>query len=307
MNLSKLKNYVAGHRGMVGSAVLRQQLAVGQSTSIIGLFTLSGPELSGAGSPVRGPCQGLRGFFNSIYFQKRSSTMKPIFKMLAQVVICGAAATLAGCGGGADTYYLTLRGVAATGLAIDGGTVDVQCVSGTGTATTLANGSYSVTISGGTGPCLVTVTKDSVVLHSIAPKSSTGTAIANVTPISDAIVQALVAAKGAVLVTDLVTSASAIPSNTDLSTVVTAVIEQVNAALALLTPPLPPLDLGTDLLGQANYVAATNLSPDSGDALDKALDALVAAGSGSLPGSLTTAITETVNSSVAPNPTGSVN
>ena len=145
-----------------------------------------------------------------------------------------------------------------------------------------------------------------LVLHSIAPKSSTGTAIANVTPISEAIVQALVAAKGAGSVTDLVTSASAIPTNSDLTTANNNVLAIVNNALGQLTPPLPPLDLGTDLLGQANYVAATIASPSAGNALDQALDALVAA-PGNVFTDLTAAITSTVGTSVAPNPTGSVN
>jgi hypothetical protein len=217
--------------------------------------------------------------------------MKAIFKKAGQAALVLGVATLAACGGGSNEPVLTVSGVAATGLAVDGGSVAVQCVSGTGTATTLSNGSYIVSMANGQGPCLVTVTKGSVVLRSIAAASNTGTAIANVTPFSNAIVASLITAKGATTPEALITNATLRPSNENLSAAVTAVIVKINEALTALSQPT--LALTTDLLGQPGFVAATATSPTGGDALDKALDALVT------NGALSTALTNTISATVA--------
>lgn len=211
----------------------------------------------------------------------------------------GAALMISACGGGSNSPVLTVSGVAATGLAIDGGSVSVQCVSGTGVATTLGNGSYSVSVTNGQGPCLVTVSKGDLVLRSMTSSTNTGSSIANVTPFSDAIVGALVIAKGAATPDALVTNPALKPSNEDLSDSVTAVIVKINEALVALN--LPPLDLNTDLLGQPNFVAATDTT--AGDALDQALDALVGS-DGSLPTDLITDINQSVDSVVETPPTG---
>jgi hypothetical protein len=226
-----------------------------------------------------------------------------LFKKLGQLVVGAASVTLVACGGGGGNSVMTLTGVAATGLAIDGGAVVVQCASGTGNATTLPNGSYSVSVDNGEGPCLVTVTKGDVVLQSISPKTSTGTAVANVTPLSNAIVTALIQAKGASSASSLVSNPAYTPSNNDLTEAVTAAVVQINQALVLLGQPT--LDPDTDLLGSSDFVAATADSPDTGSALDKALDALVT--NGSLSSELTEAINQTVDDNVDPSATGSVN
>lgn len=224
--------------------------------------------------------------------------MKAIFKKVGQVALVLGAATLVACGGGSNAPVLTVSGVAATGDAIEAGSVAVQCVSGTGTATTLANGSYSVSLTNGQGPCLVTVTKGDLVLRSIAPQSTSGTTIANVTQFSDAIVTALVTAKGAANPAALVTNAALVPSTENLTAAVTAVIVKINEALVALNQP--PLPLNTDLLGQANFVAKSGTT--AGDALDKALDAL--ANNGSLPPTLTNSIKSSVVAVVPTPPTG---
>ena len=227
--------------------------------------------------------------------------MKAIKNKLGLIAICAGALTLVACGGDSSTVPLSLRGVAATGLAIDGGSVVVQCVSGTGTATTLANGSYTVTIENGQGPCLITVTKGNIVLRSMSPQTTSGTAVANVTPFSNAIVDALVTAKGAGTVLGLINS-STFPSNDDLKAAVTATVAQIN--VALIAANQPPLDANTDLLSSPTYVAATTTNPDIGDATDKALDFLVPQGTATLPSTLVTAINTATDNVVAPTPTG---
>jgi hypothetical protein len=227
--------------------------------------------------------------------------MKTLRQKFALLAVSGALVTLVGCGGD-NNSYLNVTGVAATGLAIDNAAVSVQCVSGTGTATTNGNGVYSVTVVNGEGPCLVTVTKGDLTLRSITPKTTTGSAVANVTPISDAIIQGLIEAKGAVNPSDLVTNPALTPSNDQLTAAVTAVITQINAALEALDKD--PLPINTDLLGKTDFVAATTNTPST-DPLDVALDLLVTDGTlgDDLIESITTTVDEVVP--VTNTPTGS--
>ena len=227
--------------------------------------------------------------------------MKIIRQKFALLAVSGALVALVGCGGD-NNSYLNVTGVAATGLAIDNAAVSVQCVSGTGTATTNGNGVYSVTVVNGEGPCLVTVTKGDLTLRSITPKTTTGSAVANVTPISDAIIQGLIEAKGAVNPSDLVTNPALTPSNDQLTAAVTAVITQINAALEALDKD--PLPINTDLLGKTDFVAATTNTPST-DPLDVALDLLVTDGTlgDDLIESITTTVDEVVP--VTNTPTGS--
>lgn len=226
--------------------------------------------------------------------------MKAIHQHFVKLAMCASALTLVACGGDSPSSLLSLRGVAATGLAIDGGSVTVQCVSGSGDATTLADGSYRVTVYNGEGPCLVTVTKGDVVLRSMAPKTTSGSAVANVTPFSNAIVNALVTAKGAGSFEGLINGGTNAPTNSELTAAVFAVVAQINLALDNLG--LPTLDPNIDLLAKPDYVAATESQPNIGDALDKALDALVTGAD--LPEDLVTAINEATDNEVDPNPTG---
>ncbi|HYF17550.1 MAG TPA: hypothetical protein VEA40_06745, partial [Ramlibacter sp.] len=83
-----------------------------------------------------------------------------------------AAAILGGCGGSGGSQQLTLEGLAAVGAALSAANVSVKCVVGSGTATTAADGSFTVTIApAGIAPCMVQVTKDGVTLHSLATAS----------------------------------------------------------------------------------------------------------------------------------------
>lgn len=226
--------------------------------------------------------------------------MQALRQKFALLAVSSALVTMVGCGGD-NNSYLNVTGVAATGLAITDGAVTVQCVSGTGTATTNGNGAYAVSVVNGEGPCLITVTKGALTLRSITPKTTTGSAVANVTPISDAIIQGLIAAKGAASASALVTNPALTPSNDQLTAAVTAVITQINAALVALGKD--PLPTNTDLLGKPNFVAATLTTPST-DPLDLALDFLVTDGSTTLSNalinSITTAVDEVVPATTAP-------
>ncbi|MCO5398229.1 hypothetical protein [Ralstonia soli] len=115
---------------------------------------------------------------------------------LAPIAIGAAALVLSACGGGGDSapqqnspQSQTISGVAATGAALSGATINVTCSAGSGTATTGADGSYSVPVSSATLPCVLTATSadSKTVLHSLIAGSgsiSSG-ATANVTPLTE--------------------------------------------------------------------------------------------------------------------------
>ncbi|GAC1604137.1 MAG: hypothetical protein NVS3B2_09360 [Ramlibacter sp.] len=108
--------------------------------------------------------------------------------------VCVATGLLVACGGGGSGpgAALAITGTAATGLAIAGGTISLKCVSGAGSATTAADGTFSVAVSNVTFPCLARVDYKNAKGQ---PKSLqtivTGPGTANITPVSDLIVAKL--------------------------------------------------------------------------------------------------------------------
>ena len=226
-------------------------------------------------------------------------------RILARILLWGltslVALTLAACGGGssAPPSFLTITGSAATGAALSGATVSVTCVTGTGTATTQNGGSYSVTVVNGTGPCVITVTSGATVLTSITPPIAAGTsAVANVTPITTAIVQALLVAKGdspTASPTDLATTKYA-PTAADLTNAVASTITAVNAALPAGAPKLAA---GTDLLG------GTYNPNSSSDPVDQVLVALttnnLTTSTGQIVATVQNTVTATVQTTVKAN------
>jgi hypothetical protein len=223
-------------------------------------------------------------------------------KFILLGVASTAMATLVGCGGGNSETVYGLTGVAATGVAIKEAKVEVKCVSGSPTSTTTsATGFYGVAITNGVGPCLVKVSQPGKEpLYSITPPGSTGSAIANVNPISDAIVKALVASKGSGTFDMLVTSKFA-PTTANLKDAVAKVLIAINALLPANLQLLP----GTELLSDPAFKAATSNGASDGSTLDKALDFLVLPGATSLSDALITSINSAVASAVNPNATGS--
>ncbi|MDZ7855246.1 hypothetical protein [Sphaerotilus sp.] len=111
-----------------------------------------------------------------------------------------ALVALAGCGGGGSDSTtggtttlgpLTLSGVVAARAVATGNSVDVKCASGTGTATSNADGSYTVTVTDGQLPCVLRAkgTTDGD-LYSVA--TGTGrTATANLTPLTQLVVASM--------------------------------------------------------------------------------------------------------------------
>lgn len=93
---------------------------------------------------------------------KFSPTTTPSLNTLAALML--STGLLSACGGGGGSASnttpaattTTLSGVAAVGAPIVGGTVTAKCAAGTATtATTAADGSFSVTLTGATQPCML--------------------------------------------------------------------------------------------------------------------------------------------------------
>ena len=105
---------------------------------------------------------------------------------------------LAACGGGSgdDTASaptppadsppgataLSVSGTADGGAAIAAAPVAIKCATGTGSASTGADGRFSTIITGGIAPCVIEVTSSGSSLHSVVAVGST---TANVTPLTE--------------------------------------------------------------------------------------------------------------------------
>ncbi len=107
-------------------------------------------------------------------------------------------AVLAACGGGGGgdstkTVSSTkVSGTAATGAALAGATVSAKCASGSGSATTAADGTFTINIENAQRPCVLSVTTpDGTTLHSVVEAGTENNVVANVTPFTELITAAL--------------------------------------------------------------------------------------------------------------------
>lgn len=201
-------------------------------------------------------------------------------------------AALAACGDGsgsatnhAETTTLTVTGTAATGLAIPGATVTGKCKVGTGTATTLADGSYTLTVTDGHLPCVLQINnpEDGIKLHTVVVGiESTASATANITPLTEMATAHVLgsepnvffAAFDAVVATQKITTTAVQAAQTDIGLVLTGTVD-ITAMGSFISMP---------------FKAATQGSLDSGDVHDKLLDALKLKLSSAQIGTLTTAL-----------------
>jgi hypothetical protein len=196
-----------------------------------------------------------------------SAPFRFLRRPLRGLAILAAAAALVACGSDDDDASTsgsstTLSGVAATGLPIVGGNVNVSCAGGSAlNATTQSDGGWTVTTSGQTLPCAVQVSGGTVggasnasVLHSIALDFGT----VNVTPLTDLV---LANQLGASPQTWFAAPAFAGITSASIGTA----IGNVSTALGIAAA-----------LGDRNPLTTT-FTATSGDAIDDALEALSAA------------------------------
>lgn len=183
--------------------------------------------------------------------------------------------SLAACGGGSDgsaapdtqsagtPTALTLTGTAATGAALASAPVEAKCSGGNGSATTAADGGFTVNLpSGAALPCVLKVTGPGGALFSLATGSGSS-ARANVTPVTSLVVTHLAGGTAASYFDAWSTSAAS-------ALTATAAQQSVDAVKATLAAGGVDLS-GTDVL--AGPLVAANGSA-AGNAYDQALDAL---------------------------------
>ena len=180
------------------------------------------------------------------------------------------AVTVVACGGGGGTAAptvpvatLSITGTAATGAAVAGAAVEAKCNGGTGTATTAADGTYTITLTTGSLPCVLKVTTPTGALYSVA--TGTGTTVkANITPFTQLIVANLLGSDPAAFFTAF-TAANA----TTLSATAVAAA-QVKVVDILKSNGIDASTVG-DLLAGSLVAASGSVT---GNAMDKLLDSL---------------------------------
>jgi hypothetical protein len=196
-------------------------------------------------------------------------------KFLFSVV---AAAALSACGGGGDDapapggttpINVNVSGTAAVGAAIAGATVNVKCATGSGSATTGADGSFSLTVQNAVRPCVLEVAAPGGgTLHSLIA-SGTGTdVVANITPLSELMVATLAGGSAADFYSTFDSAAQAKVTTDGVTGARDAVIVALSGVV-----DLTGVDPIQDSLQAANGSTAGNELDQKLDALGDALSA----------------------------------
>lgn len=117
-------------------------------------------------------------------------------KISMACLVLGGSALLAACGGGGgDSAPLTLKGTAAVGAPV-AGPVTATCKTGTGTATSNADGSFTVVVDGGVGPCLLAITTPGGATMYSVTSGTSANQTANITPMTNLLVNYLLSVPG---------------------------------------------------------------------------------------------------------------
>ncbi|WP_454726241.1 MULTISPECIES: hypothetical protein [Cupriavidus] len=158
-----------------------------------------------------------------------------------------------------------VSGTAAVGAALANVVVQAKCASGSGSATTAADGTFTINIADAKRPCVLSaVTPDGTVLHSVVEAGADTTVVANITPLTELVTAALAQGSTSTFFDQFDANAQARLTSANLSTST----DTVRLALTGL------VDIsGTDPLKGA-LVAANG--GKAGNALDQLLDQLAA-------------------------------
>lgn len=193
-----------------------------------------------------------------------------VWQLISAVAVATSLVACGGGGGGAsgtDSTVLSIKGVAATGAAISQGTVSAACASGTGSTATAIDGSYTITIPTGEGPCLLKAT-DPITKTSYYSAVEKAESVANISPLTHLVVAN---ALGEAPETAFQSFSGTRLAKITTSSLATA-IENVQAASTVLGASADVS--GVDVM-KAPLVAANG--DEAGNALDQKIDALVAA------------------------------
>lgn len=186
------------------------------------------------------------------------------------IAISAAALVLSACGGGSDPTSgidslaaQVVQGTAATGAAMPSATINATCGSASGTATTAADGTYTIKITGGGLPCVLTATSSdgTTVLHSVVGGTGTSSsaAVAQITPLTELLVAQLAAGDPAKFVSNF-SSSTAISADA-VAAANTAVLAALKAA-------------GFDVSKITDITAGTISIGSGGNSYDGVLDKL---------------------------------
>jgi hypothetical protein len=204
----------------------------------------------------------------------RCIVVQSVTKAFLSCVIALLIATFAACGGSGSASSggsnLSLSGTAASGAALAGATVDVKCSSGSTSTTTNADGSYSLTVSGGVLPCMVRATSsDTITVYHALVDASAGTtsAVVNVTPVTELIMAQAVGASSTPSAVFMSNSAPPASAVTNLPISITTV------AASLKTATGGSVDFSSYNPMTTAFKAAT--SSVAGDSMDAQIDALM--------------------------------
>jgi hypothetical protein len=113
-----------------------------------------------------------------------------VLKSFASLTIAVLLISACGDDSASPTGPITVTGTAATGMAITNGNVEIRCLAGSASATTAADGTYSIELAEDAElPCLLRVTlPDGSMLHSVLAVDST---VANITTVTELVVTRL--------------------------------------------------------------------------------------------------------------------
>src|SRR5450830_531606 len=200
--------------------------------------------------------------------------MNITLKRLALGIASTGLLTIYGCGGGGGStsattsdVTTTFNGVAATGAALAKATVSISCAVGSGSATTLTDGSYSVDIKNITLPCALKAASSdgTTVLYSVtsATATSKNTQVANITPLTQLLVASLTGSEPAAFFSNFSASTASSVTDSAISTAQTAVLGTLSNA------GIDVFGLSTTSLVSGPLVAGSPTSP-----YDVALEAL---------------------------------
>ena len=187
-------------------------------------------------------------------------------KVSLACLVLGGSVLLAACGsgeGGGD-LALTLKGTAATGAPINGGAVTATCKIGNGNATSNSDGSFTVTIINGAGPCLLAILPvgSTTSIYSIT-SGSAATQVANITPMTNLLVSYLLSVPGMTAAGPDAWFASPATKGllADPATLTKRITEDFIPALKVLLPSLSLLN--TDFLSTAFVPNPTSSATDA--------------------------------------------
>ena len=189
--------------------------------------------------------------------------------MKKYIFIISLATLLSGCGGGSGSVVstvttLSLTGVAATGAAIASGQVDAKCTGGNAATTTAADGTYTLTSTAATLPCLlrVAIPNSGGFLHSVA---ETGSSKANITPFTELMTANVLGASPSTVFTSFVSSDTVGITAARIADAKTVLLAVASRAGVDLSGSDPLKDSFTPAIGSV-----------AGDAKDQKIDALMA-------------------------------